>query len=115
MDLSRLGFGKGGKKGDFVSTLTRMVSVLPEGKPLWGGPCRKVGFGEVDVRPSGGKESKNDPEDPATWEVEISKAGASGAFDFFDRILLEGGNVGGGEFILWSHFLCGPFSVMHQV
>ena len=27
---------KEGKRNGFVSTLTRMVSVLPEGKPLWG-------------------------------------------------------------------------------
>ena len=27
---------KEGKKDGFVSTLTRMVSILPEGKPLWG-------------------------------------------------------------------------------
>ena len=33
---------KEGKKDGFVSTLTRMVSILPEGKPMWGGPCRKV-------------------------------------------------------------------------
>ena len=28
-----------GKKDGFVSTLTRMASILPEGKPLFGGPC----------------------------------------------------------------------------
>ena len=34
------------------------------GKPLWGGPCRKVDIEEVYVRPTGGKGSENDPEDP---------------------------------------------------
>ena len=42
--------GKEGKKDGFVSTLTRMVSVLPEGKPLFRGPCRRVNIEEVDVR-----------------------------------------------------------------
>ena len=63
---------KEGKKDGFVSTLTRMVSILPEGKPLFGGPCQKVEIEEVDVRPSGGKESEKDPEE---WEKEIGKAG----------------------------------------
>ena len=48
--------GKEGKRDGFVSTLTRMVSVLPEGKPFWGGPCRKVDIEEVDVRPTGGED-----------------------------------------------------------
>ena len=48
--------GKEGKKDGFVSTLT----ILPEGKPLWDGPCRKVDVEEVDVRPTGGKGSEND-------------------------------------------------------
>ena len=30
---------------------------------------------EVDIRPTGGKGSNNDPEDLDAWEVEISKAG----------------------------------------
>ena len=38
------------KKMGFVSTLTRAVSLLPEGKPLWGGPCQKMDIDEVDVR-----------------------------------------------------------------
>ena len=29
-----------GKKDGFMSTLTCAVSTLPEGKPLWGGPCQ---------------------------------------------------------------------------
>ena len=62
------------KKDDFVSTLTRAVSLLPEGKPLWGGPCQKVDIDEVDVRPTGGKGSDQDPEDPDAWEKEIGKA-----------------------------------------
>ena len=33
---------KEGKKDGFTSTLIRMVSILPERKPLWGGPCQKV-------------------------------------------------------------------------
>ena len=42
---------KEGKKDGFVSTLTWMVSILPEGKPLFGGPCQKVEIEEVEVRP----------------------------------------------------------------
>ena len=41
---------KEGKKDGFVSTLTRMVSILPEGKPLWGGPCQRIEIEEVDAR-----------------------------------------------------------------
>ena len=33
--------GKEGKKDGSVSTLTRAVSILPEGKPLWGERARK--------------------------------------------------------------------------
>ena len=55
-----------GKKDGFVSTLTRMVSILPEGKPLWGGPCRKVEVEEVDVRPAGGKDNPDDSKIPDT-------------------------------------------------
>ena len=40
---------KEGKKDGFVSTLTRMVSILPEGKPLFGGLYQKVEIKEVDV------------------------------------------------------------------
>ena len=36
---------KEGKKDGFVSTLTRMVSILPEGKPLWGGAMPESGGG----------------------------------------------------------------------
>ena len=49
-----------GEKDGFVSTLTRMVSILPEGKPLWGGSCRKVKVEEVALCPV------NDPKDPAS-------------------------------------------------
>ena len=39
---------KEGKKDRFVSILTRIVRILPEGKPMWGGPCQKVeGEGET--------------------------------------------------------------------
>ena len=52
-----------GQKDGFVSTLTRMTSVLPEGKPVFfgGGPCRKVEIEKVDIRPAGGKDSPDDP------------------------------------------------------
>ena len=80
---------KEGKKDGFVSTLTRAVSLLPEGKPLWGGPCQKVEIDEVDVRPTGGKGSDQDPEDPDAWEIEIGKAGRGGAYIFSDGSLLE--------------------------
>ena len=50
--------GKEGKKDGFVSTLTRAVSILPEGKPLCGGPCQKIEIEEVDVRPIGTKGSE---------------------------------------------------------
>ena len=43
--------------------MTRAVSILPEGKPLWGGPCQKVDMEESDVRPTGGKGSEQDPAD----------------------------------------------------
>ena len=59
----------------FVSTLTWMTSILPEGKPLWGGPCRKAEIEEVYVRPTGGKDSRDDPKTPDAWEKEIGKIG----------------------------------------
>ena len=88
---------KEGKKDEFVSSLTRMVSILLEGKPLWGGPCQKIEIEEIDVRPIGVKGGairvkggeKNDPEDPDAWEAEISKAGIGGAFVFSDGSLVE--------------------------
>ena len=81
---------KEGKKDGFVSTLTRMVSILPEGKLLWGGSCQRVEVEEIDVRPCGVKGGeKNDPEDPNAWEVEIRKAGIGGEFVFSDGSLLE--------------------------
>ena len=84
-----------GKKDRFVSTLTRAVSILPEGKPLWGGPCQKIEIEGVDVRPTGAKGSeKNDLEDPDAWEAEIRKAGIGGAFVYSDGSLLESGKVG---------------------
>ena len=80
-----------------MSTLTRTVSILPEGKPLWGGPCQKIEIEEVDVRPIGVKGSgKDDQEDPDARETETSKAGSGGAFVFSDGSLLESANVGGG-------------------
>ena len=74
-----------------MSTLTRAVSTLPKCKPLWGGPCQRVKIEEVDIRPSGGKDSKQGPEDPEAWEREIGKAGLGGAYMFSDGSLLEGG------------------------
>ena len=88
-----------GKKDGFVLTLTRMVSILPEGEPLWGGPCQRIEIEEVDVRPAGGKESEKDLEE---WEKEIKKAVIGGAYIFSDGSLLESGNVGGGAFIVGS-------------
>ena len=64
-----------GRKDGFVSTLTRAVSILPEGKPLWGGTCPRIEIEEVDVRPTRGKESEKDPE---AWEKKIGKAGIGG-------------------------------------
>ena len=90
---------KEGKKDGFISTLTQMVSILPEGKPLWGGTCPKINVEEVDIWPGGGKESEKDPEE---WEKEIRKAGIGGAFNFSDGSLLESGNVGGGAFVVGS-------------
>ena len=52
---------------------------------------------EVDVRPTGGKQSEKDPEE---WEKEVRKAGIGGAYIFSDGSLLESGNVGGGAFLL---------------
>ena len=89
--------GKEGKEDRFVSTLTRAVSILPERKPLWGGPCQRIEIEEVGVRPSGGKESEQDPD---AWEQEIGKAGRGGVYLFSDGSLLETGNVRGGAFIV---------------
>ena len=86
--------GKEGKKNGFVSTLTRMVSILPEGKPLWGGSCRKVEVEEVDLRPV------DDSKDLEAWEKEISKTGKGGDYVFSDGSLLEGGNVGRCAFVV---------------
>ena len=71
-----------------------MVRILPEGKPLFGGPCQKVEIKEVDVRPV------DDPKDPEAWEKEIGKEGVGGAYIFSDGCLLESGNVGGGAFVV---------------
>ena len=46
--LSMTNFNTAGKKD-----LTRAVSILPEGKPLWGGTCPRIDIEEVDVRPRG--------------------------------------------------------------
>ena len=75
------------------------LTILLEGKPLWGGACPKIGIEQVDVRPIGGKESEEDPEE---WEKKIRKAGIGGAYIFSDGSLLESGNVGGGAFIVDS-------------
>ena len=78
-----------GKRDGFVSTLTQAVSILPEGKPLWGGPCHKTKIEEVDLCPV------DDQKDPEEWENEIGKAGMGGAYIFSDGSLLGSGNVGG--------------------
>ena len=78
-----------GKKDGFVSTLTRAVSILPEGKPLWTGTCQEVDIEEVDVRPTGSRGSKQGPDDPEAWEKEIGKVGIGGAYIFSDGSLLE--------------------------
>ena len=80
------------RKDGFVSTLTRMVSILLEGRPLYGGPCQKVEIEEVDVRPCGGKGSNQDPEDPEAWEREIGKAGVGCAYVYSDGSLLKDNN-----------------------
>ena len=95
--ITTLSGAKEGKTDGFVSTLTRKISILPEGKPLWGRPCQKVEVEEIDVRPIGVKGGeKNDLEDPDAWEAEISRAGRGGAFMFSDGSLMNSGNVGGG-------------------
>ena len=71
-----------------------MVSILPEGKPLFGGLSQKVEIKEVDVRPV------DDPKDSEVWEKEIGKEGVGGACIFSDGSLLESGNVGGGAFVV---------------
>ena len=100
---------KEGKKDGFMSTLTRAVSILPEGKPIWGGICQKTKIKEVDVRPTGGRESEQDPEDQEEWEKEIGKVGIGGAYVFSDGSFLgndndndngNGRNVGGGAFVV---------------
>ena len=77
-----------GKNGGFVFTLTRMDSVLPEGKPLWGGDHagRRTSKNWMSDRPS-----ENHPEVPDAWEEEIGKAGRGGTYIFSDGRLLEGG------------------------
>ena len=72
---------KEGKKDGPASTLTRMVSILPEGKPLWRRPCQKIEIEEVDVRPTRGKKSEKDPEE---WEKKVRKAEIGGACIFSD-------------------------------
>ena len=59
--------------------------------------CRDRGGGHQTVQ---GKASENDPEDPDMWEKDISRIRAEGAFVFSNSSLLEGGNVGGGAFIM---------------
>ena len=85
----------------FVKTAC-LNRVLPEGRPLFGGPFRRVDIEEVEVRPCGGKGSNQDPEDPEACEREIGKAGLGGAYIYLDGSLLNnnndndnGGKVGG--------------------
>ena len=77
-------------KNRFVSTLTHMVSILPEGKPLWERPYWKVDILEVLTRRKG---SDSSPEGTDAWKNEIGKAGIGGAFRFSDGSMLESGNV----------------------
>ena len=83
-----------------TGTLTRVVSTLSEGKPLWDGQCGKIEIEEVDVIPAGGKDSKDDPRNPEAWEKEISKIGKGGAYIFSDGSLLDGEIVGGVAFVV---------------
>ena len=76
---------KEGKKDGYISTLTRAVSTLPEGKPLWGGLCQKVDIEEVDLRPTGAKGSEQDPDNPGAWETEIERAGIGGGICILRR------------------------------
>ena len=46
-----------GNKDQLLSTLTWAVRILPEGKPLWGGPCLEVEFERIDVRQAGARET----------------------------------------------------------
>ena len=60
------------KKDEFMSSLTRMVSILPERKHLFGGPCHTIEITKVGVRPTAGKGSEQDPECPDAWEKEAA-------------------------------------------
>ena len=80
---------KAGRLRLYSWSASSLVSILAEGKPLWGGPCQKIEIEEIDVRPAGGKESEKDPEE---WEKGIKKAGIGGAYIFSDGSLLESGN-----------------------
>ena len=58
-----------------------------EEKPLWGGLYRKIEIKVVDVRPTGGRGSEQDSEDPEAWEKKIGekkilKVGIGGAYVF---------------------------------
>ena len=66
----------------------------------WEGPCGKIEIEEVDVRLTGGKDTKDDPRNPDAWEKEIGKIGKGGAYMFSSGSLLNGGNVGGGAFVV---------------
>ena len=92
--------GREGKKDGFTSTLSLMVSILPEGKPLYGGPCQRIDIKEVVVRPCRGKGSGEDPGDPKACEKEISRAGIGRAYVYSDGSLLESGSVGGGAVVI---------------
>ena len=54
----------------------------------------------MDVRPTGGKDSQDDPKNPDAWEKEISRIGKGCAYVYSDGSLLEGGKMGGGSFIV---------------
>ena len=74
----------GVEEGRSRVNLERMINILSERKPLYGGPCPKITIEEVDVRPTGGKGSDQDPDKPEAWEKEIGKAGNGGACIFSD-------------------------------
>ena len=60
-----------------------------------GRSCRKIEIEEVDIRPTGGKGSEQDPEDQEAWEKEIGKAEIGCAYGYSDDSLSESENGGG--------------------
>lgn len=103
LERARNGVGwERGEKGRIrVHTNTHGQHLAGGENPI-GGPYQKVEIDEIDIRPAGGKGSQNDLEDPEEWEAEISKAGAGRAFIYSDGSLHEGGNEGGGSFVVES-------------